>query len=171
MATRDNFFRIFKGDDTDFTGNQTLIVKLETEMSLAGMTAHVRFLDFQQDFDPIPENKELEIVISAEQSAKFPLGCTDGSIWLTDSSGKKRTVANRVHFVVTNRVEDAYDSDDEQAITVIITSGVIDNIGWTNIIKPLTDENVFDMECSDWNFRKVVARIWQELGGKVKNND
>ena len=39
--------------------------------------------------------------------------------------------------------------------------------GW----HPLTEADVFDMECNDWQFRRVVAKVWETLGGKVLNND
>ena len=99
-------------------------------------------------------------MIANSATSGFALGAADARLWLTNGH-KIRTVENRIHIVVTNRVEEAYDNDDPQAITVNISNG------W----HPLSDEDVFDMECSDWEFRKVVARLWETLGGKVDNND
>lgn len=129
------YFVVFKGDDTDFMGNQKFVIELQTELDLTGMSAHFRFLDFAQDFDSIPEDKKLEIVIPATSTSKFPLGTADAKIWLVDANGKKRTVANRIHFVVTNSVREAYDNDDPQAIAVVISGGggTVDSISWNNI--------------------------------------
>ena len=123
MATRDNFFRIFKGDDTNFIGNQELIVELQTTLDISQCSAHFKFLGFTQDFETIPADKKLHIVISAEQSQNFPIGCADACVWLIDQNEKRRTVANRIHMVVTNNIAEAYDPDDEQAITVVIKGG------------------------------------------------
>ena len=159
------YFVLYHGDDTDFPGNQELIVNLNTTRDLTGCSAHVEFQGFTQDFDEIPEDKKLHLVFPSSETKKFALGASDAKLWLTYGSSdpkKIRTVENRIHIFVTNNVEEAYDNDDPQAITVDISGG-----GW----KPLTDSDVFDMECNDWEFRKVVARLWETFGGKVLNND
>ena len=136
---RHQYIVLFRGDDSDFVGNQQILLKLETELDLTGCKAHFRFLDFKQDFDEIPADKTLELVFQKAQTAKFPLGAMDAELWLEDSTGKRRTVANRIHVVVTNSVKQAYDNDDPQAITVVITSGSAESISWNNITgKPST---------------------------------
>ena len=130
---------LFKGDDSDFTGNQKIILKLETELDLTGCKAHFRFLDFKQDFNEIPADKTLELVFPKASTSNFPTGAMDAELWLEDSTGKRRTVANRIHIVVTLSVDAAYDNDDPQAITVVITSGSAESVSWNNITgKPST---------------------------------
>lgn len=158
------YFVIYRGDDTDFPGNQELIVNLNTTRDLTDCSAHIEFQGFTQDFDEIPEDKKLRLIFPSSETKKFALGAADAKLWLTygNSDQKKiHTVENKIHVVVTNRVDEAYDNDDPQAITVDISNG------W----HPFTDDDVFDMECSDWEFRKVVAKVWETLGGKVENND
>lgn len=155
------YFVIYRGDDTDFPGNQELIVELNTERDLTGCSAHFSFQGFTQDFTEIPSDKKLRLVIPNSATGKFALGAADAKLWLTNGT-KIRTVESRIHIVVTNRVDEAYDNDDPQAITVTISGG-----GW----HPFTGADIFDMECNDWEFRKVVARLWTTLGGKVLNND
>ena len=155
------YFVIYRGDDTDFPGNQELIVELNTERDLTGCSAHFSFQGFTQDFTEIPSDKKLRLVIPNSATGKFALGAADAKLWLTNGT-KVRTVESRIHIVVTNRVDEAYDNDDPQAITVTISGN-----GW----HPLTEADVFDMECNDWQFRKVVAKVWETLGGKVLNND
>lgn len=155
------YFVIYRGDDTDFPGNQELIVELNTERDLTGCSAHFSFQGFTQDFTEIPADKKLRLVIPNSATGKFALGTADAKLWLTNGT-KVRTVESRIHIVVTNRVDEAYDNDDPQAIAVTISGGV-----W----HPLTEADVFDMECNDWQFRRVVAKVWETLGGKVLNND
>lgn len=155
------YFVIYRGDDTDFPGNQELIIEIETERDLTGCSAHFSFQGFKQDFSEIPADKKLHLVIPNSATGKFALGAADAKLWLTNGT-KIRTVENRIHIIVTNSIKEAYDNDDPQAITVTISGG-----GW----KPLSEEDVFDMECNDWEFRKVVSKVWETLGGKVLNND
>ena len=112
---------LFRGDDSDFVGNQSIYITLDTELSLEGCKAHFRFLDFTQDFDEIPEDKKLLLVFPKDKTAKFPLGAMDASLTLEDSLGRIRTASNRIHIVVTNSVREAYCPEDTQAITVIMS--------------------------------------------------
>ena len=124
---------LFKGDDSDFAGNQDVIINLETEVDLTGMRAFFKFLDFEQDFDTIPENKQLKLVFPAIATKSFPIGAMDAELYLLDINGKRRTVANRIHIVVTQSISEAYDNTDPQAITVSV-SGVSSSVSWDNII-------------------------------------
>ena len=113
---------LFRGDDSDFVGNQSIYITLDTELSLEGCKAHFRFLDFTQDFDEIPEDKKLLLVFPKDKTAKFPLGAMDASLTLEDSLGRIRTASNRIHIVVTNSVREAYFPDDPQSVSVVISA-------------------------------------------------
>lgn len=119
---KNKYFVIYRGDDTDFPGNQELIIELNTTRDLTGCKAHFSFQGFTQDFDEIPADKKLHLVIPNSATEKFALGAADAKLWLTNGT-KIRTVENRIHIVVTNRVDEAYDNDDPQAITVTISGG------------------------------------------------
>lgn len=116
---------LFRGDDTDFEGNQNIDITLSSEMDLSDKKAHFKFLDFTQDWETIPEDKILHLVIPNAQTSKFPLGAMDAKLWLEDSQGRVRMVDNRIHIVVTDRVEEAYNNDDPQAITVVVSGGAV----------------------------------------------
>ena len=165
LCKKHQYFVLYRGDSSDFPGNQELIVEINTTRDLTGCSAHFQFQDYRIDFDSIPADKKLHLVFPSSETKKFTIGASDAKLWLTYGSGtdeKTRTVENRIHVVVTNNVDEAYDNDDPQAVTVTISGG-----GW----HPLTDADIFDMECNDWQFRKVVAKVWETLGGKVLNND
>ena len=113
---------LFRGDDTDFVGNQEIIVKITTERNISGCKAYFKYMGNIQTFDVIPENKELHLVFSHEQTKEMPLGTWDAELYLIDENGKRMTVNNRIHMLVTNSVREAYFPDDPQAVTVVINA-------------------------------------------------
>lgn len=121
---------LFRGDDSNTIGTQNIILEIQTDVDLTGCKAHFDFLDFHQVFDEIPADKKLALVFSKEDTKKFPCGAFDGVLWIEDQNHKRRTLNNRIHIVVTNSVNEAYDSDDQQSITVNMTGG---GCSWNNI--------------------------------------
>ena len=113
---------LFRGDDTDFVGNQEIIVKITTERNISGCKAYFKYMGNIQTFDVIPEDKELHLVFSHEQTKEMPLGTWDAELYLIDENGKRMTVNNRIHMLVTNSVGEAYFPDDPQAVSVVISA-------------------------------------------------
>ena len=113
---------LFRGDDTDFVGNQEIIVKITTERDISGCKAYFKYMGNIQTFDEIPEDKELHLVFSREQTKDMPLGTWDAELYLIDENGKRMTVNNRIHMLVTNSVREAYFPDDTQAVSVVISA-------------------------------------------------
>lgn len=113
---------LFRGDDTDFVGNQEIIVKITTERNISGCKAYFKYMGNIQTFDAIPEDKELHLVFSREQTKDMPLGTWDAELYLIDENGKRMTVNNRIHMLVTNSVGEAYFPDDPQAVSVVISA-------------------------------------------------
>ena len=113
---------LFRGDDTDFVGNQEIIVKITTERDISGCKAYFKYMGNIQTFDAIPEDKELHLVFSREQTKDMPLGTWDAELYLIDENGKRMTVNNRIHMLVTNSVREAYFPDDTQAVSVVISA-------------------------------------------------
>ena len=124
IMNRPSYIVLFKGDDSDFQGNQSVNIVIDTELDTTGMKAHFRFMDFVQDFDSIPENKTLNLVFPNAKTSEFPLGAADATLRFEDASGKFRTVSNRIHIVVTNSVHEAYENEDSQSITVTVKGTV-----------------------------------------------
>ena len=124
FINRPAYIVLFKGDDSDFQGNQSVDIVIDTELDTTGMKAHFRFMDFVQDFNSIPENKTLSLVFPNAKTSEFPLGAADATLRFEDASGKFRTVSNRIHIVVTNSVHEAYDNEDSQSITVTVKGTV-----------------------------------------------
>lgn len=113
---------IFRGDDTDFTGNQEILVKIHTDRDISGCKAYFKYMGNVQTFEEIPEDKELHLVFSREQTKDMPLGTWDAELYLIDEQGRRMTINNRIHMLVTNSVHEAYFPDDPQAVTVVINA-------------------------------------------------
>jgi hypothetical protein len=157
---------IFRGDDTDFEGNQNIDITLSSEIDLSDKKAHFKFLDFIQDWDTIPDDKVLHLKIPNAQTSKFPVGAMDAKLWLEDSQGRVRMVDNRIHIVVTDRVDEAYDSKDPQAITVVISGGAV---SWETITgKPDTFPSTWD-NVSDKP--ETFQSAWDSVSGKPEKFD
>ena len=119
----ENYFVIYKGDDTDFIEGQSLVVEISTDIDLDGSTATFSFLGFSQTFDPIPSDKKLNIIIPHSETAKFPVGMVEATVTITNSSSKIRTVSNTIPIIVTQSVDEAYSPDNPNAISVTLSNG------------------------------------------------
>lgn len=99
------YLEIFKGDDSDFSLNQRISIKLLCDYDLSGMTAEVQVYDYIQTYNPIPANKRLPLVFPAAVTKKFPLGRCMAKIRLFDKDGKRRTVENKLGVIITNSID------------------------------------------------------------------
>ena len=111
---------LFCGDDSNFVGNQTIFIELETDIDTTGCKAHLKYISKTFTWDAIPEDKRLELVFSAEETKAMPLGDWDAELWLEDAQGRRRTVSNQIRIRVTKSVGDAYWSEDPQSIKASI---------------------------------------------------
>ena len=160
FINRPAYIVLFKGDDSDFQGNQSVDIVIDTELDTTGMKAHFRFMDFVQDFNSIPENKTLRLVFPNAKTSEFPLGAADATLRFEDASGKFRTISNRIHIVVTNSVHEAYDNEDSQSITVTVKGTVTWEMieGKPTIPDPVTIDTALSQTSTNPVQNKVVAK-------------
>ena len=176
--------KLFRGDDTNFAGNQSIYITLDTELDISGCKATLKCMGFTKTWDVIPEDHRLEIVFSASETCDLPIGNWDATLYLTDSEGRKRTVVNRLLVEVTTCVGIAYGESTEQHITVIVNGSNLvkmvnhqkpdedGNIEVSAEFKPFKPErDIFDMNCNDWEFRKAFAKLWKVCGGAIINEE
>lgn len=116
---------IFKGDDTNFPGNGVIYFELDSEMSFEGLSAHFEFLGVKRTWDEIPSDKKLAISFTNEETSGFPNGAACAELWLENSEGKKRTIANNIEIVTTSNVDLAYKCIDDKIINVSIVGAHI----------------------------------------------
>lgn len=94
---------IFRGDDTDAFSYQTIVGTINTDLDLTGCKAVFRYLGFSAEFDPIPEDRKLTIVIPANETKKFPPGLGYASLRVYDSDGRLKTFSNRIMVFVATK--------------------------------------------------------------------
>ena len=94
---------IFRGDDTDAFSYQTIVGTIKTDLDLTGCKAVFRYLGFSMEFDPIPEDRKLTIVIPADETKKFPPGLGYASLRVYDSDGRLKTFSNRIMVFVATK--------------------------------------------------------------------
>lgn len=94
---------IFRGDDTDALGYQTIVGTIRTDLDLTGCKAVFKYLSFSVEFDPIPEDKKLTVIIPASETSKFPPGLGYASLRVYDSEGKLCTFSNRIMVFVATK--------------------------------------------------------------------
>ena len=94
---------IFRGDDTDAFSYQTIVGTINTDLDLTRCKAVFRYLGFSMEFDPIPEDKKITIVIPADETKKFPPGLGYASLRVYDSEGRLKTFSNRIMVFVATK--------------------------------------------------------------------
>lgn len=94
---------IFRGDDTDALGYQTIVGTIRTDLDLTGCKAVFKYLSFSVEFNPIPADKKLTVIIPASETAKFPPGLGYASLRVYDAEGKLCTFSNRIMVFVATK--------------------------------------------------------------------
>lgn len=94
---------IFRGDDTDALGYQTIVGTIRTDLDLTGCRAVFKYLSFSVEFNPIPEDKKLTVIIPASETKKFPPGLGYASLRVYDAEGKLCTFSNRIMVFVATK--------------------------------------------------------------------
>lgn len=110
MAAYNDRIVIFRGDDTDFVSGEEIELTLCTSLDLTNCKAHLKFIDFQYDWDSVPSDNILKFSIPHETTQEFPFCAVNAKLWVTDSDGKIRTIQNDILVVITNKVKDVYKS-------------------------------------------------------------
>lgn len=94
---------IFRGDDTDALGYQTIVGTIKTDLDLTGCKAVFKYLSFSVEFNPIPADKKLTVIIPASETKKFPPGLGYASLRVYDAEGKLCTFSNRIMVFVATK--------------------------------------------------------------------
>lgn len=93
---------ITQGDDSNaIDGN--IVLELDTDLDLKGWTARFQIGEQVWDFDDIT-SKELNLVITKEQSAQMPVGDNWGALKIYDASGLAKTVIRNIKVIVRAEV-------------------------------------------------------------------
>ena len=118
---------LFKGDDTHGQLGKKCFIKFHCDDAVDMTNVRVRFNLINivtKDFENVHDGSELEIFISHQDARKLPLGVTHGKLWGEDSSGKIRTFANRIPFIVTTDLRKVYGSDGLDSVDIHVYASV-----------------------------------------------
>ena len=97
------YINIVKGDDTDFLGNQYLVVRFNTDLDLVGFKAIFKLGSYELVYPDLTA-KYVEIVLSKEVTSSLPKGKLYGTLQLVDSANRIRTVTTVLPFNVVTKV-------------------------------------------------------------------
>lgn len=104
-----NRIKIFKGDDTNWNGEQFLTVNVSSQdVDLSSMTARFILGNFSHDY-PL-EDGFFKVDLSSAVTGVYSFGPMDGVIKILDSEKRIKTVSNTIPFFVTDKVIDQQDA-------------------------------------------------------------
>ena len=91
---------LIKGDDTDWNGQQTFVININTTLDLSeGFSAVFTIGDITKEFDFIQDNKIYPILTNKETST-LPLGYINGVLKIYDAEKRIRTIKSNIPFNV-----------------------------------------------------------------------
>lgn len=104
------YIYIFKGDDTNWNGEQFLTVNITSstpEVDLSEMTAKFTLGSYTHTY-PL-ETGTFSVDLTAATTGAYACGPIFGIIQIIDKTGKVKTVSNKIPFFITNKVIDEQD--------------------------------------------------------------
>ena len=102
---------IFRGDDTTFKGEKRLRVTINTRVSLVGCCAEFELCGVVKRIQDVSTGT-FYISLTAEDTAKMPVGVHSAVLRVYDDESRRRTVDNAIRVNITERVDAAYSADD-----------------------------------------------------------
>lgn len=100
-----DYITIIQGDDTNFLGDQFLVVNFETEIDLSGFTANFILGDVTMTYGDL-SGKTFEIVLSNEITSNLKIGKQYGELKLIDTNNRIRTITSIIPFIVKKGVNE-----------------------------------------------------------------
>lgn len=112
------YIYIFKGDDTNWNGEQFLTVNITSQTSdLSNMTAKFILGSYEKTY-PLTTGS-FDIDLNAATTGSYAYGPICGTIQVIDEEGRIKTVANRIPFYITDQVI----ADQAQTLDIAMPEG------------------------------------------------
>ena len=86
-----DYITIIQGDDTNFLGDQFVVVNFNTDIDLSGFTATFTLGDVTLTYGNL-SGKTFEIILSSEITSNLKIGKQYGELKLIDNNDRIRTV-------------------------------------------------------------------------------
>lgn len=97
------YIYIFKGDDTNWNGEQFLTVNITSQTAdLSNMTAKFILGSYEKEY--ALTTGSFDIDLNAATTGSYAYGPICGTIQVIDEEGRIKTVANRIPFYITDQV-------------------------------------------------------------------
>lgn len=148
------------GDDTGVMGLNPITIGLKTELDIEGCTFVFSFLGFEQRFTDLQKDDEgvvhMTVNMTAQQTAKFPLGLQYATVWIEDEEGKRFTLTDDILVLVTI---DADEAKSGNTIVIEIHGGgdastLLNGVSWSE-------------GGSIGSLREFLAKVGRALGADI----
>lgn len=100
-----DYITIIQGDDTNFLGDQFLVINFNTDIDLSGFTATFSLGDVTLTYGDL-SGKNFEVILSDEITSNLKLGKQYGELKLIDREQRIRTVTSVIPFLVRKGVNE-----------------------------------------------------------------
>lgn len=100
-----DYITIIQGDDTNFLGDQFLVINFNTDIDLSGFTATFTLGDVTLTYGDL-SGKNFEVILSDEITSNLKLGKQYGELKLIDTQQRIRTVTSVIPFLVRKGVNE-----------------------------------------------------------------
>jgi hypothetical protein len=100
-----DYITIIQGDDTNFLGDQFLVINFNTDIDLSGFTATFSLGNVTLTYGDL-SGKNFEVILSDEITSNLTLGKQYGELKLIDTEKRIRTVTSVIPFLVRKGVNE-----------------------------------------------------------------
>ena len=151
--------KIFKGDDTGGQLGKAFRIRVITEHDLGGCFVVVEYQRIAKRFDNVVAGQWLEIHYSHNETEQMLEGVFPMRVYAVDSSGKVRTITNKVNCKVTRDMAEVY-GDGASDIEVELSQPV----DWGEIVHKPLENRAIDISTDD-GIVAAVKELVEALGG------
>ena len=146
---------IYRGDDTGFNDDSRLLVRIDTDIQMAGRKVEVIFQGLRKIYTAVDNDTPIRIDYSARQTASFKAGVYRMDIRVRDEKRRVMTLMPRLCIVtdLVREVEKWRGSCAEAETSISV----------------LSEQDIFDCGVTFHDLKERIAYLWEKLGGSAEN--
>lgn len=168
-----DYITIIQGDDTNFLGDQFVVVNFNTSIDLSGFTATFTLGDVTLTYGNL-SGKTFEIILSSEITSNLKIGKQYGELKLIDNNDRIRTVSSIIPFIVKKGVDETITFvNSSLTVSMNINDTVIDIYVETSGISRSEANRILDA-CNEakqaaQNYSNTAQNTFIELNETITN--
>lgn len=168
-----DYITIIQGDDTNFLGDQFVVVNFNTSIDLSGFTATFTLGDVTLTYGNL-SGKTFEIILSSEITSNLKIGKQYGDLKLIDNNDRIRTVSSVIPFIVKKGVDETITFvNSSLTVSMNINDTVIDIYVETSGISRSEANRILDA-CNEakqaaQNYSNTAQNTFIELNETITN--